>query len=305
MALADASGDFLLELHQAVPAGFLGFGWNLVFHLRAAGAFFLGVTKHAKAFEFRFTDKGFEFGDVGFGLAGEADDKRGAYRDAGNTSADTFDEITDVVAAGLALHGAEHGVADVLERDIDVAGHFGALCDGADEFVAPMRGVCVKQANPEITFDGVQFAQERGERGAARRIDGCARIGALFPSVHAEEGGVLGNEVELFDPFFDELAGLGDDAFDGAAAVAAADLGDDAERARMVAALGDFHVRGVLRREAEARGVEIGNVGRARGDKVFRDLAGGAVFGVKTFDNRSDFGHLVEADERIDLIVER
>ena len=305
MALADARGDFLLELHQPVPTRFLSLGGNLVFHLRAARAFFLRVTEHAQALEFRFADEGFEFGDVGLGFTGEADDKRGAYGDAGNARADAFDEIADVVTAGLALHGTEHVVADVLERDVDVAGDLRALGDGADELVAPMRGVRVKQANPEITFDGVEFAQERRECGAARRIDGCARIGALFPSVHAEEGGVLGNEIELFHAFFDELAGLGDDAFDGATAVAAADLRDDAERARMVAALGDFHVRGVLRREAETRGVEIGNVGRARGDEVFRDLAGGAVFGVETFDNGSDLGHLVEADERIDFVVER
>ena len=50
----------------------------------------------------------------------------------------------------------------------------------------------------------------------------------------------------------------------------AAHLRDDAERAGMIAALGDLDVGGVRRREAEARRVEIGNEPRLRRDEIFR-----------------------------------
>jgi len=97
----------------------------------------------------------------------------------------------DVVTAGLALHGAEHVVGNVLERDVDITRDLRAIGDGADKFVTPVRGVGVKEANPEIAFDGVEFAEESRESGATGGVDGRAWIGALFPSVHPEERRVL------------------------------------------------------------------------------------------------------------------
>jgi hypothetical protein len=40
---------------------------------------------------------------------------------------------------------------DVLQGHIDVARHFGALRDGADQFVGPMGRMRVKQTNPKIS----------------------------------------------------------------------------------------------------------------------------------------------------------
>jgi hypothetical protein len=48
--------------------------------------------------------------------------------------------------------------------------------------------------------------------------------------------------------------------------MAAAHPGDDAEAARVVAALGDLHVGEVARGEAEARGLVVGDVDGAGGD---------------------------------------
>lgn len=302
--LADLGGDGLLKPHQTVPTGLFGFGGNLVLHLGATRAFLLRIPENAEAFEFGFADKRLEFGDIGFGLARKADNEGGADGDAGDAGADALDEIADVVAAGLALHGAEHVVGDVLQGNVDVAGDFRALGDGLDELVAPMRGVGVEQANPEVALDGVELAQERRQCGAAAGVHGRARIGTLLPRIHAEEGRVLGNQIEFFHAFFDELARLGDDAFDGATAMAAPDLRDDAERAGMVAALGDLDVGGVFRSEPKTRGVEVRDVGRTGRDEIFRDVFGGAFLGEQPFDDGRDFGDLVEADKGVDLVVE-
>src|SRR5690606_22315240 len=121
--------------------------------------------------------------------------------------------------------------------------------DGLDELIAPVRRMGVEETDPEITLDGVQLAEEGGERGAAGGVNRCARIRALLPGIHAEKRRVLRDEIELLDAFLDELACLGDDTLNGAAAVAAANLRDDTEGAGVVTALGDLDVGKMLRRK--------------------------------------------------------
>lgn len=93
-------------------------------------------------------------------------------------------------------------IADVLERNIDVAGDFRALGNRLDEFVAPVRRMGVEQPDPEISLDGIELAEEGSEGGAAGRVDRRARVRTLFPRVHAEERRVLGNQIQLLDAFF-------------------------------------------------------------------------------------------------------
>src|SRR5205085_1515944 len=100
------------------------------------------------------------------GLAGETDDEGRADGDAGDPGADAGDECLDVFARSLAPHEFEHARMDVLERNVDVAADVAARGDAGDEFVAPMRGMGVEQANPKLAFDLVERAQELGQRGS-------------------------------------------------------------------------------------------------------------------------------------------
>ena len=85
---------------------------------------------------------------------------------------------------------------------------------------------------------------------------------AVFEAeVFAVAGGVLADEGDFLDAAGDELLGFGDDGFEAAGAEFAAQVGDDAEGAGVVAALGDFDVGRGFGRGEEARGgfvVEIG-----------------------------------------------
>src|SRR4029079_19481921 len=96
----------------------------------------------------------------------------GADAEAGDAGAHAAEQVADVIAAGHALHGGEHPVGNVLERDIDVFRNLVALGDGGDELVRPMRRVGVEQADPEIAFDLVDLAEQGGERFTAGGIDG-------------------------------------------------------------------------------------------------------------------------------------
>ena len=188
-------------------------------------------------------------------------------------------------------------VADVLQRHVDVAGDFGRFGNGLDEIIAPMRRVRVEQANPEDALDLVQLTDERGKRLALAGINATARLRALLgPLVHAEVGGVLGDEIDLLHAAGDELTCFLDDALLRAAAMAATNARDDAEGARVVAAFGDLDVGHVLRREAEARCVVVRDVLRLAGDEVFLLVLLGSH---ELLNNRGHLGDLIQTYEGI------
>ena len=158
--LVDGGGEFAMPF-------LLGSVVEVVVHFVSAGAFFLGVLENAAAFEFETLDELEEFFVVLVSLAGEAGDKGGANREVGNAGAHAVKKIADIFSVGLAVHLVEHVIRDVLERDVDIAGNLGAFRDGLNEFVGPVRGVSVEQANPEVALEFVEGAQERCERFAA------------------------------------------------------------------------------------------------------------------------------------------
>ena len=138
-----------------------------------------------------------------------------------------------------------------------------------------MRRMRVKQANPEIAFERIQFAQQRangrgigGQRFGGggkflRRRNGAAVVRAQIESVISR---VLRNQIDFLHAVGDERFRLGNNVLLRAAAVRAAHPRNDAEAARMIAALGDFQIGKMFRREAKTRRLEIGNENRARGD---------------------------------------
>ena len=200
----------------------------------------------------------------------------------------------------------------MLQRDIDILRDLVALGDGLDQLVRPMRRVGVKQAHPEVAFDAVDLAQQGAKRVALARIHRRAWLWPLaFPLVHAEIGGVLRDEVDLFDAGFHQCFDFLDDRLLGARAVTAADLRDDAEGAGVVAALGDFHIRVVIRREAEARRGVVRHILRLERHEVARIVGRGRAFGFfhlgevllaeQVLDDRRDLGDLIKTDEGIDL----
>ena len=162
----------------------------------------------------------------------------------------------------------------------------------------------VQQTNPEIALDRVELAQEGGEGGAAAGVDGGARSGPVLPRVHAEEGRVLGDQVELAGALAHQLARFRDHALHGATAVPATNPRDDAERAGVVAALGDFDVRGVTWSEPKPGRVVIGDVGRPALDQIDGRLVGRALPAEQFLDDGRHFGDLVEPDESVDLVVQ-
>ena len=136
----------------------------------------------------------------------------------------------------------------MLERDVEIFADVVVLGDGVEQLAGDAVGVGVEEAEPAQAFDAGEGVEEGGE--------------AVFDAeVFAVAGGVLADEGDFLDAAGDELPGFSDDGFEAAGAEFAAQVGDDAEGAGVVAALGDFDVGGGFWGGQEARGgfvVEIG-----------------------------------------------
>ena len=213
-----------------------------------AGAFFIGVAEDAEPVEFRLADELLQKFKVAERLAGEADDETGAQSDAGDGGANFFQGLEKDIRAGAALHALEDVGRGVLEGQIEVFADVVVPGDGFEQAAGDAVGIGVEEAEPAQAIDAGEGVEQSGE--------------AVFEAeVFAVAGGVLADEGDLADAAGDELLGLGDDRLEAARAEFAAQVGNDAEGAGVVAALGDFDVGRGFRRGEEARGgfvVEIG-----------------------------------------------
>ena len=124
---------------------------------------------------------------------------------------------------------------------------FGKRRDRVDEFVVDRRRIEVEQANPLEAVDLVQALEQPREAAAAQ---------AAIAAPHRR---VLRDQDQLFGASGGERARFCEDRLLAAAAEGAAQLRDDAERARMVAAFGDLQIgRGARRRDQARQKVVLG-----------------------------------------------
>ena len=196
--------------------------------------------------------------EVRLRFAGEADEACRPQRQAGDAGAQSRGHAGDVLQGVGAMHGAQDVGVAVLDGDVEVAADVPARRDDIEQLVGDHRRIAVEQADPEVTLQRVQPPEQLGERRAVLEVAPVA-------------GHVLGDDVELADAFGENRLGLGDHVVDRPRAELAADAGDGAERADVLAAFGDLeigvraageHHRGDLRGE-EVRG-EVGGDGDDR-----------------------------------------
>src|SRR6186713_672632 len=88
----------------------------------------------------------------------------------------------------------------------------------------------------------------------------------IQPQVQSVVGRILRNEIQLLYPIGQQGLGLGHNIALLSAAMRATHAWNDAEAARMIAALGNLHVGEMARREPKARRFVIGDVNGSRGD---------------------------------------
>ncbi len=221
--------DAFLELEEALEAVFDHLGWDLVGHGGGFGAGAGGVLEGEGGVEPGLRDQVEGVGEVGFGLAREADDDVGGEGDTGDGGAEAGEDLQVAATAVAAAHQAQDTVRAGLEREVDVLAQGTAGGHGLDHVVAEVLGVGAGEAEALQALDPVQGSEEVTEQLAV-----AGQVGAV--GVH-----VLAEEADLEDAGVGEGLDLGDHVADSAAALLAAQLGDDAEGAGVVAADADRH----------------------------------------------------------------
>ena len=136
----------------------------------------------------------------------------------------------DLVTGAVTVHAAENVVVDVLDGDVEILDDLILIRDEVDELVVHDFGVEVVQADPADALDLHKLPQQ--QRKTRLAID-----------VQTPAGDVLRDDDQLFDAERREILRLLHDGIERTAAVAAADGGDGAEGAPVVAPLGDAQIR--------------------------------------------------------------
>ena len=117
----------------------------------------------------------------------------------------------------------------MLQRHVEILADVIVLGDGREQAPCDAVGVGIEEAQPAQAFNPRERVEQQGEA-------------VLDAEIFAVAGGVLADEGEFADAGGYKLAGFGDHGIKSSRAKLAAQVGNDAEAARMVAALGDFDV---------------------------------------------------------------
>ena len=197
--------------------------------------------------------------EVLLGFAGEAHDEGGAQHRLWQLLADPLQQATGHAGLPGTVHRPQHIGMAVLQRQIQVRQHVGHLPIGRQHLGGEAGGVGVMHADP----------------GDLHRAEGAQQFRELGPAVEVEAvvGGDLADQHQLLHPLGRQLARLGQDAFDRARTLVAAQVGNDAEGAAVVATLGHLEVGHRLTGGAIAGQVLIGHEG-GHGAHLVHPLAG-------------------------------
>ena len=219
--------DAGLDLHHQLSALVLDFLLDLAVHPGGNGVLLGGVGKAAQTVELHFLHEVAQVLELLFRLTREARDEGRAEGDVRDLTAQLADDVQQLGAVGTAVHVLEDRVVAVLDGQVEIRQDLLVPLHGGDEVVGDALRVSVHDADPLEARDLVQLVQQLAD---AARLAPVLTVG----------GRVLGHDDELLDALTGQPAGLGHTVGHLAAAQRAADAGDRAVVAAVVAALGDL-----------------------------------------------------------------
>ena len=223
------------------------------------------VLEAAHAIQLRLVQPVEQILELRLGFAGVADDEGRSKGDVGAGRAPGRDLVERPGRRGGAGHALQHVGVRVLERNVEIGQHPRARrrrVSHQRHQVADMRiGIDIVQPHPRP--ERAEVAGEVGDVGAVPAIH-------LVPAVQPVGRGVLRDHQQLAYAGLHQLFRLAHDRVGRAADEAAAHVGDDAELAAVVAALGNLEI-GVVAR---------GQLHRGRGQQVHERIGRGRHGGV-------------------------
>ncbi len=189
--------------------------------------------------------------EILFGFAGEADDEARTDRDVGCDRAPRLQPFEHLCFVRRALHRLQNLRARVLEGDVQIRRQQ-PLGHQRDHRIDVRIGIDIVEPHPRrATFAGAKLAEFAGEVGHVRTHFMTLPFARLVPDIDAIGRGVLADHQQLLRPCRDELFSLAQHRVDAAADELAAQIGDDAEGAAVIAAFADLQIAVVARCELQ------------------------------------------------------
>ena len=246
----------LLRGHQRVAPRAHDLRRDGIGQIKRGRVFLGGVGEDADAVKAHLADEVQQVLELRVRLAGEADQERRPQGQIGQGVAHLAEQPLVLLDRPAALHRFEHQVVAVLQGHVNVGNDLRQFAQGVNQRLTHHRRVAVQQAQP---LDAVHFGQRPQQFGQ----------GQPPVQVHAVGGRVLRDQVQLPRARRGELPRFLDQPLNRLGAVLAANAGDGAERAGVVAAFGDLEIgRPRRRRRAQTR---LGNERVLVGDLLRRD----------------------------------
>ena len=226
------------QVHGLLGALELDLFVDLTLHLSGQAALLLRVGKDTRVVKADGVHKVDKIAELVVGLGREADHGRGTNHDAGDALAKVAEQILELLARTGATHGLEDARVAVLHGDIDIGQHLGRIANRLDELIGHALGLQVEHADPDVVRahglgDGTQQLRQ-----IARRALGDI----LVSKVGAPNTRVLADQHDLAHTAGNQVAHLGDNALGITRVIATADVGNHAEAAEAVAAIGNLDV---------------------------------------------------------------
>ena len=227
-----------LDRHQLMVAVFLHLFIDLICHARRRRTILRGECKGPHIVEFDLSNEVTELLKISLCLSRESDHERRADGHARSGSAELAKKSIDALRGIAAVHTSEHGIADMLQRDIHVLADLIFVQDDVQEFIIKVCRIEIEKTDPLHTLDLDELTKEACE---------------IRPEVASVAGKILRDEVEFTHPFSRQTSHFMDDGRDRAASHRPAYIGDVAERTAIAAAFSDLHIGGIFGRQRGTR----------------------------------------------------
>ena len=226
------------QVHGLLGALELDLFVDLTLHLSGQAALLLRVGKDARVVKADGIHKVDKVAELVVGLGREADHGRGTNHDAGDALAKVAEQVLELLAGTRTAHSLEDARVAVLHGDIDIGQNLGRIANRIDKLVGHALGLQIEHADPDVVRahglgDGTQQLRQ-----IARRALGDI----LVSKVGAPNTRVLADQHDLAHTAGNQVTHLGDDALGIARMIATANIGDHAEAAEAVAAIGNLDV---------------------------------------------------------------
>ena len=234
-----------MHFHQPGVTFLLDLFGHVVFELVGIRTFDLRVCECADAIQSRGLEEVQQDLKILFGLAGKANDEGRSEHDFRADFAPTQDRL-ELFSSPWSPHGFQDARAGVLQWHIQVRQDF-ALRHQLHDLFDMRVWVDVMQAHPRA-----QLAKFRAQINQMRDDLLALKLALTVPNVHAVSARVLRDHQQFLAATRHEPVRLVQDFARVAGDLQAAQFGDDAKRTGVVAALGDFQVTVMARRELDS-----------------------------------------------------